>query len=152
MLSEATDVTTPSVSVRTSLRIHQIDPTQSVPLLRATYNAGNAHVSFDIVAANGGLALAVTSPSADGGTAAAGWPLTPFTVDEWITVRLDVTTLGATQANAAVFLDGKQALSTQVPVPKPSDTIRDANIGIVYLTGSAQPASVDFDDFLFRSF
>lgn len=152
VLSEATNVTTPSVSVRASLRIHQMDPAQSVPVVRATYTAGGARVSFDIVATNGALALAVSSPSADGGVSVTSWPLVAVALDEWVTVRLDVTTLSPTQATTTVFLDGKQALSTQVPVPKPSDTIRDANIGIVYLTGSALGASVDFDDFLFRSF
>jgi hypothetical protein len=154
LLSEGTNVTTNGISLHASLRVHQIDATQPVPLMRLTYTAATevGHVDFDVVAKAGSLSLDVFAPG-DGGPlqTAAMFALAPYTIDKWITVRIDVMT--APQVSVAAYVDDAQVLSSKqvvVPAPTSGDTIRDAYIGVIFLQSSSVETIVDFDDFLFR--
>jgi hypothetical protein len=152
-LSEGTNVTQDAVSLRASLRIHQIDTAQNVALMRFTYSAATiaGSVAFDVFAHNGALALAVTEPG-DGGTlTVATFPLAGYAVDKWVGVRVDVTT--APTVSVAAYIGGAQVLAATpvlVPGPTSSNRIRDAYIGVIFLQTSTVATSVDVDDFLFR--
>jgi hypothetical protein len=153
VLSEGTNVTQDAVSLRASLRIHQIDTAQNAALMRVTYSAATiaGSVAFDVFAHNGALALAVTEPG-DGGTlTVATFPLAAYAIDKWVGVRVDVTT--APTVTVAAYIGGAQVLGATpvlAPGPASSNRIRDAYIGVIFLQTSAVATSVDFDDFLFR--
>jgi hypothetical protein len=154
LLSEGTNVTTSTVSLHAALRIHQIDTTQDVSLMRISYAAPSTlgHVTFDVVATTNALALAVTEPTPDGGTSVAKtFALTGYVVDKWEFVRVDVTT--SPDVSVAAYVGTLQVVAPtilSVPAPSANDKVRDALVGIIYLPGSAIPTSIDVDDFLFR--
>ncbi len=153
-LSEGTSVTNTTISLRSQLRIHQIDTTQNVSLMRVSYAAAaaNGHVTFDVIANKNALALAVSQPTVDGGVVTpSAFALTGYVIDKWVSVRIDITTSPAVSVSA--YIGASQVLaSTPVAVTPPSsnDKVRDANIGIIYLQNSSVATSVDFDNFLFR--
>ena len=154
LLYQATSVMAQRLELRADVRVHQLDNTQPVPLLRISYAAaiGNGEADYDLVASGAKLMLATQSSALDGGVVVDSQTLTTFSVDKWFNARYEVDTSG-TVPTVTVWIDTVQLASRAFVVspPSPSVSARSINVGIVYESATAA-ADVNYDNVNFRAF
>ena len=153
---QAVSVTAARLELRADVRVHQLDMSQSISLLRIWYpppSGTGGEVDYDVVASGSQLSLVATSPAPDGGVSLDTQSLQAYALDAWFDVRYEVDTSGMAPV-VTVWLANSQVASRSFASPLPSslDGTRNINLGVAYEASTTVAADVNYDNVNFRAY